>query len=67
MRIGKIHRILIDNFSPLETKNAVQLIEGMFETESSGGITKDNIERVCRNWGRFYLSQADTSDRWPQP
>ncbi len=43
IRIGGIHRILIDNFTPEETKKAVALINGKFETESSGGITKDNI------------------------
>lgn len=43
MRVGGIHRILIDNFSPEETKKAVDLIDGKFETESSGGITKKNL------------------------
>ncbi|NND77966.1 MAG: carboxylating nicotinate-nucleotide diphosphorylase [Flavobacteriales bacterium] len=43
MDVGGIHRILIDNFTPIQTKDAVHLINGMFETESSGGITKENI------------------------
>ena len=43
MRVGGIHRILIDNFTPDETREAVALIDGKFETESSGGITKENI------------------------
>ena len=41
--IGGIHRILIDNFTPEQTKEAVKFIDGKFETESSGGITKENI------------------------
>ncbi len=40
---GGIQRILIDNFSPAQTKKAVQLINNKFETESSGGITAKNI------------------------
>lgn len=55
MRIGGIHRILIDNFSPEETKKAVALIDGKFETESSGGITKQNI-RDYAEAGVDYIS-----------
>lgn len=36
---GGIHRILIDNFDYQETREAVKLINGRFQTESSGGIT----------------------------
>ncbi len=39
MEIGEIQRIMLDNFTPAETIIAVQLINGKFETESSGGIT----------------------------
>jgi len=40
---GKINRIMLDNFSVSETKKAVQLINGKFEIESSGGINKKTI------------------------
>lgn len=40
---GKVDRIMLDNFSIEETKFAVELINGKFETESSGGITIDNL------------------------
>jgi nicotinate-nucleotide pyrophosphorylase (carboxylating) len=40
---GGVDRILIDNFSPEMTRIAVQLINGACETESSGGITLENI------------------------
>lgn len=40
---GGVHRILIDNFSVGKTREAVELINGQFETESSGGITIDTI------------------------
>ena len=43
MRIGGIHRIMLDNFDYAQTREAVQLINGLYETESSGGITKDTI------------------------
>lgn len=41
--LGGIHRIMLDNFTPSETMEAVQFIDGTFETESSGGITSDTI------------------------
>jgi len=36
---GKVSRILLDNFTIPQTKEAVKLIGGRVETESSGGIT----------------------------
>lgn len=43
LTMGGIHRILLDNFSMEMTRQAVQLINGKVETESSGGITKKSI------------------------
>jgi nicotinate-nucleotide pyrophosphorylase (carboxylating) len=40
---GGIDRIMLDNFSIEETREAVALIAGKYETESSGGITLDNV------------------------
>lgn len=40
---GEADRIMLDNFSPELTLEAVQLIGGRLETESSGGITKETI------------------------
>jgi nicotinate-nucleotide pyrophosphorylase (carboxylating) len=40
---GGVDRIMLDNFTPAETKLAVELIAGRYETESSGGITYDTI------------------------
>jgi nicotinate-nucleotide pyrophosphorylase (carboxylating) len=40
---GGVDRIMLDNFTPAETKKAVDLIAGRYETESSGGITFDTI------------------------
>jgi len=38
-----VRRILLDNFSPEKTKEAVKFIDGKVETESSGGITMHNV------------------------
>lgn len=40
---GGVNRIMLDNFSVPDTKKAVELIGGRYETESSGGITIDTI------------------------
>ena len=36
IRIGGVDRIMLDNFSIEQTKEAVRMINGQFETESSG-------------------------------
>lgn len=38
---GGVQRIMLDNFSTTELRQAVQLIQGRYETEASGGITLD--------------------------
>ena len=43
MAVGGIDRIMLDNFSIEDTKEAVRRIDGRFETESSGGITFDTL------------------------
>ncbi len=43
LRIGNIHRIMLDNFSVEEMREAVKLINGKYETEASGGITAETI------------------------
>ena len=40
---GGIDRIMLDNFAPADTKKAVDIIAGRYETESSGGITFDTL------------------------
>jgi len=47
IKTGGVDRIMLDNFSVEETRQAVQLISGRFETESSGGITLDNIREYA--------------------
>lgn len=50
-----VDRILIDNFSPADTVKAVTLIGDKAETESSGGITIENI-RAYAEAGVDYIS-----------
>ena len=52
-----IHRILIDNFSYEETEQAVKLISGQCETESSGGITLKTA-RIYAECGVDYISSG---------
>lgn len=43
MAHGGVDRIMFDNFSVDDTREAVAMIGGKYETESSGGITFDTI------------------------
>jgi len=41
--LGGVDRIMLDNFTPEKTREAVDLVGGSVELESSGGITFDTI------------------------
>lgn len=43
MEHGGVDRIMFDNFTPELTKKAVEMVGGKYETESSGGITIENL------------------------
>jgi len=55
LRIGGVHRIMLDNFDIQTSKEAVKLINGRFETESSGNITLDTIRSYAET-GVDYIS-----------
>ncbi|MFP4526167.1 MAG: carboxylating nicotinate-nucleotide diphosphorylase [Bacteroidales bacterium] len=55
LNTGGVDRIMLDNFSIEETRQAVKLINGQFETESSGGITLNTI-RDYAECGVDYVS-----------
>lgn len=40
---GGVNRVMLDNFTPENTRKAVEMIQHRFEVESSGGITFDTI------------------------
>jgi nicotinate-nucleotide pyrophosphorylase (carboxylating) len=44
---GNVDRIMLDNFSINDTREAVKIIDGRFETESSGNITLENIREYA--------------------
>lgn len=44
---GGVDRIMLDNFTVTDTKKAVDMIAGKYETESSGGITFDTIRQYA--------------------
>ena len=49
--------IMLDNMNPEQMKAAVELIAGRAETECSGNVTKENIERI-RDIGVDYVSSG---------
>jgi len=55
LRTSGVDRILLDNFNFADLKQAVNIIEGRYITEASGGITVDNV-RDYANCGVDYVS-----------
>lgn len=55
LAIGNVQRIMLDNFNLDNTRKAVKLINGRFETESSGGINLETI-RGYAECGVDYIS-----------
>ena len=47
LRLDGVDRIMLDNFTPELTREAVDLIAGRCEIESSGGITLDNLREYA--------------------
>jgi nicotinate-nucleotide pyrophosphorylase (carboxylating) len=43
MRHGGIHRIMFDNFTPDQIREAVRLVDHRYETEASGGIVRETL------------------------
>ncbi|MBZ9631884.1 carboxylating nicotinate-nucleotide diphosphorylase [Salegentibacter sp. LM13S] len=52
-----VYRILIDNFNYEDTRQAVKLINGKCQTESSGGITLDTTRKYA-DCGVDYISSG---------
>lgn len=55
LTLGGIQRIMLDNFTAGKLKEAVELINGKFETEASGGINETNI-RAYAETGVDFIS-----------
>ena len=55
IRIGGVDRIMLDNFTPEKTREAVEIVNGRFELESSGGITFNTLREYALT-GVDYIS-----------
>jgi len=55
LQVGGIHRIMLDNFDIPTSRKAVELINGQYEIESSGGITLDTLRDYAET-GVDYIS-----------
>lgn len=53
--VGKVFRVMLDNYTPAQVTEALKLIDGRFETEASGGINLDTIESYAAT-GVNYVS-----------
>lgn len=55
LAVGRIDRIMLDNFTPADTRKAVEMVGGRYEIESSGGITFETL-RQYGECGVDYIS-----------
>ena len=58
MAVGKINRIMLDNFIPDLIREALKIIGKQYETEASGGINLQNIEAYAATGVDFISSGA---------
>ncbi len=47
LKVGQIDRIMLDNFTFDDMRKAVQLIDGKYETEASGGINLKTVRKYA--------------------
>lgn len=57
MAVGKVNRIMLDNFTPEQITEALKIIGGKYETEASGGINLENLEAYAAT-GVNYISSG---------
>jgi len=58
MAVGKVNRIMLDNFTPEIITEALKIIDGKYETEASGGININNIEAYAATGVNYVSSGA---------
>ena len=56
MEVGMVDRIMLDNFTPEKIKEALSIIQKKYETEASGGINFDNLEKYAATGVDFISS-----------
>jgi len=54
---GHVDRIMLDNFPVEDVESAVQIVDGRFELEASGGITLENVRKYAET-GVDYISMG---------
>lgn len=57
LKVGQIHRIMLDNFTPEKIKEVLPLIPKEYETEASGNITRETL-RAYAETGVNYISSG---------
>lgn len=55
LEIGQVDRIMLDNFELPLLKEAVNIVDGRFETEASGGVNINTVRKVAQT-GVDYVS-----------
>ena len=55
VEIGRVDRIMFDNFSPRQVEEGITIIGNEIDTEASGGITIDNVREYAET-GVNYIS-----------
>ena len=63
LKIGKVNIIMLDNFTAKDTKEAVKLIKGSYDIESSGKITLENV-RDYAECGVDFISIGELTHRF---
>ncbi|MBU3713455.1 MAG: carboxylating nicotinate-nucleotide diphosphorylase [Ferruginibacter sp.] len=58
LSVGKINRIMLDNFTPQQVCEALAIINREYETEASGGINLENIQEYAATGVDFVSSGA---------
>ncbi|MBS4059433.1 MAG: carboxylating nicotinate-nucleotide diphosphorylase, partial [Bacteroidetes bacterium] len=53
LNVGGFHRIMLDNFSPEALRKAIEIIDGRYETEASGGITEESLREYAETGVEF--------------
>jgi nicotinate-nucleotide pyrophosphorylase (carboxylating) len=57
MEVGKVTRIMLDNFELPLLEEAVKIIDGKFEIEASGGVTVHTVRKIAET-GVHYISSG---------
>ena len=58
LAVGKVDVIMLDNFTPEQVRQAVELIGGRYQTEASGGINLSNLTAYAETGVDFVSSGA---------